>query len=140
MPMREMDAVQRLVKKYNSSNPFILCECLGYNVRFADIGEYRGMYRYSKRNHFITINSNLDEYLHKAVCAHELAHAQLHKGINRVFMDTTFFRSQRYEREADRFAAYLLLSEYDEIELNRMDINQISKLTGIPVEYLKLIK
>lgn len=135
----EKDVVDGLVKKYKTCDPFELCDCMNILVRYSDIGEYRGIYRYSKRNQFITINTSVQDELLKIVCGHEIGHAVLHRGMNRIFMDTTFSSSSKYERQADRVSVYLALANWDERDLYGLSIDQIWGLTGIPVEYLRLI-
>ena len=135
----EKDVVDGLVKKYKTCDPFELCDCMNILVRYSDIGEYRGIYRYSKRNQFITINTSVQDELLKIVCGHEIGHAVLHRGMNRIFMDTTFSSSSKYDRQADRVSVYLALANWDERDLYGLSIDQIWGLTGIPVEYLRLI-
>ena len=61
----EKEAVDKLIKKYKTCDPFELCDYMNIQVRYSDIGEYRGMYRYSKRNQFITINTSVPDELLK---------------------------------------------------------------------------
>ena len=56
---REEKIVVNLVKKHKTANPFELCELLNVDVRYQNLGSIRGMYRCSKRNKFITLNSSL---------------------------------------------------------------------------------
>lgn len=135
---KEKYIVDKLVKKYNTCNPFEICEKRNINVLYCDLGKLRGLYRYSKRNKFITINSNLPEIERMNVCAHELGHEILHSGHNRIFLNSTFILPSKFENQANRFAAYLLLKGYTDYFEN-MTISDISKITGIPLEYLRLI-
>jgi Zn-dependent peptidase ImmA (M78 family) len=58
----------------------------------------------------IIINCDLDEWLKRYVCAHELGHAVLHPDINTGFLKKhTLFPIGRFEREANEFAINLLL-------------------------------
>ena len=135
---KEKFIVDKLVKKYNSYNPFEICEKMNINLIYADLGEIRGYYRYSKQNKFITINSILPDHEKLNVCAHELGHAVLHSEYNRIFLNSTFFLPSKFENQANRFAAYLILKGYaDDIE--NITVTDISKITGIPLEYLMLI-
>lgn len=64
----------------------------------------------------------------KYVCAHELGHSLLHKGLNRVFMDTkTHMVTVRFELEADHFVVDLIysgdeLNEYRDYSLDTVAI------------------
>lgn len=139
---REHRIVEELVNKYQTSNPFELCDHLNVDVRYADLGSIRGMYRYTKRNKFITLNSALDlspiEY--KMICAHELGHLLLHKDENRVMMDRAFcsriYKPPRYENEANRFALYLLMREY---KIHPANFALLSKYSGFPIYYIENI-
>ena len=48
------------------------------------------------------------------MCAHEIGHVLLHRGYNRIFMDThAYFKVNQYEIDADRFAVNLLYADED---------------------------
>ena len=66
--------------------------------------------------------------------AHEIAHFVLHSGQQASFHDRTFARraddANPMEREADRFAAQLLMPEADVRELIRLGVTTLSGLAG----------
>lgn len=111
--VREKQEVIKLIKQYNTSNPFELCDLLGINVNYNPLGSLNGYYRYSNGYHFIEINSNLERIHQYATCAHELGHYILHQGQNGLFLSTTLMLTGKLEKQADRFALYLLLKYYD---------------------------
>ncbi|MDR0696476.1 MAG: ImmA/IrrE family metallo-endopeptidase [Christensenellaceae bacterium] len=122
----------RLIKKYKTSNPYTIAEGEGAEVAFYDIGSLKGMYINKWDHRYIVINDALDEYVQKLICAHELAHDQLHRDIAadswlREFM--LYDMSSRIEYEANLFAAELILLDSDVIELCQCgyDIHQIAK-------------
>lgn len=124
---KEKQLIDDIIKKYNTSNPFEICQLKGYKLAFSPIGFLNGMYRYSKKNVFITINRDRDRYTQIAACGHELGHSIMHPNQNTVFMgSSTFFITEKQEIEADRFSAYLQLEYYK-------DISSISD------RYLKLV-
>lgn len=102
----------------------------------------RGFHQRIKRRHIIYLSDELNERDARFVCAHELAHAILHKGFNRIFLDSeTLFITSKYEIEADRWAAELLLppEELEECLLCQYTIPQIAVIYGLAVplvEYL----
>lgn len=102
----------------------------------------RGFHQCIKRRHIIYLSDELNECDARFVCAHELAHAILHKGFNRIFLDSkTLFITSKYEIEADRWAAELLLppEELEECLLFQYTIPQIAVIYGLAVplvEYL----
>lgn len=56
------------------------------------------MYYRKMRRRCIVIHNNLDENWQRMVCAHELAHDQLHPGLNRFWLDqNAFFNTEKYE-------------------------------------------
>lgn len=111
--IREKQEVIKLIRQYNTSNPFELCELLGINVNYNPLGSLNGYYRYSSEYHFIEINSNLNRTHQYATCAHELGHCILHQGQNGLFLSSTLMLTGKLEKQADRFALYLLLKYYD---------------------------
>lgn len=109
-------AARRLVLKHGTRDPFEIARDMGCIVLLMPLPGLRGFYRHMKRCDFIFINDSLDEVQSRLVCAHELGHIILHKGVNRLFMDrSTFLIAGRYEQEAQRFAVHLLYGD-DELE------------------------
>lgn len=103
-----------LARKYGTRDPFKIADALGYTIIYTPLVGVRGFYQYLKRCHIIYLDTSLDDNDARFVCAHELGHSLIHRGCNRIFMDTrTFVVTSRYEIEADRFAADLLYDDYD---------------------------
>ncbi|RQW75976.1 ImmA/IrrE family metallo-endopeptidase [Lysinibacillus composti] len=130
--------VTNLITKYQSNNPFELCSQLNINVIEWDLHqEINGYYKYDRRNKYIVINQKLDDEWKKTVCAHELGHAILHTRLNTPFMQqNTLFSVDKVEREANRFAAELLIPDESFRELN--NIYEIASLHNVPVELVQL--
>ena len=127
-----------LYKKYDTRNPFALARCLDIQIFYWDLPEeVNGFYQYEKRNRFIFINSNLSVEQQLVVCAHELGHAILHREVNTPFMSlNTLLSVDKIEREANFFAAELLIPNEDFAEVNNM--YELASLHGVPVELVKL--
>lgn len=103
-----------LARKYDTRDPFIIAREMGFIVILAPLIQMRGFQQRAKRRRFIYINSELDEQQQRLVCAHELAHHLLHRGMNRIFMDqSTYVVTQKYENEANQFALELLYDDDD---------------------------
>lgn len=102
--------IRKLVRKHKTNCPFSLAAALKIEVWFCDLGgSTRGFFRRSMRRKYIVIHEELSEEWRRFVCAHELAHALLHPGMSRFWMDEhSFFCAGRYEREAHEFAVHLL--------------------------------
>lgn len=95
---------ERLVDKHGTRDPFRIAKELGYTIIYTPLVGVRGFYQYLKPCHIIYLDSELDEATARFVCAHELGHSFLHRGLNRIFMDTrTFIITGRYETEANQF-------------------------------------
>lgn len=134
------DKVKQLQEKYNNTDPYELAEILNIIVVPFDLHrEINGFYKYDRRNKYIFINNNLDEYTQRVVCAHELGHALLHTRSNAHFLrNNTFVSVDKIESEANTFAAELLLSDDDFINYNQLSLQQIASLHNVPVELVKL--
>lgn len=101
-----------LARKHGTRDPFTIANELGFIVVFAPLVDMRGFQQSAKRRRLIYINDELDEQQQRLVCAHELAHHLLHRGMNRIFMDqNTYMVTQRFETEANRFAVDLIYSD-----------------------------
>jgi len=134
-----------LIQRYDTRDPFELCKATGVEVFFANLGSLKGMYKYLKRNRFAVINQDLDDYTRKLVCAHELGHDLLHRGLSKKLCLQEFVlydMKSRPEYEANLFASEILLPD-DEIFTyahEGYDIEQIAKVlfTDINLVALKM--
>lgn len=127
--------VEKLVRKFGTRDPFKIAEELGYIVLYTPLVGVRGFYQHLKRCHIIYLDPELDEVTASFVCAHELGHSLLHRGLNRIFMDTrTFLVSSRYEAEADHFAVDLLYDDYDLQDLLAFPVSTAATSMGVSEE------
>jgi len=110
--MRIKAIADGLAKKYGARDPFAISEEMGFIVVLAPLVQMRGFQQCAKRRRLIYINSDLDERQQRLVCAHELAHHLLHRGMNRIFMDhSTGMVTEKFENEANRFAVCLVYGD-----------------------------
>lgn len=133
--VKNMDElIKRLVTKYKTNNPFELAEALGIHVRFMNLGEVtKGLYYRKLRRRFIVIHHQLPLEWQRFVCAHELAHDRLHKGVNRFFLEEhSYFPPGKLERQANLFAVKLL-SAGTPIEQDESVQSYYARI-GIPAE------
>lgn len=132
--------VNYLKKKFKTSDPFELCECLGIKVFFEDLGKNtNGFFQAAPRNKIIHINSRLSDIDKFFTCAHELGHAIFHYKSNVLFLEkNTFLSTNKYETEADLFAAELLISDDFLSEYEDFSLDSIANSVGIDYKYLKL--
>jgi Zn-dependent peptidase ImmA (M78 family) len=127
------DKAKKLIKRCKTNNPFDICNTIGIEIVYADIGSLKGMYTCIKRNRFIVINQNLNIHMKRMVCAHELAHDQLHRTVSSSswIKDSDLYLSDtKREHEANIFVAELLVDESSLIELihQKKSINEIAKI------------
>lgn len=124
----------RLVKRFDTRNPFELAKDLGIQIEFVDtFTKLKGLYRIIKRNRWIFINSNLDPQMQNIVCAHEIGHDQLHRKFAKgdgLMEFMLYDMRSRPEYEANIVAADLLLPDDDVLELiydYQYDAEQIAR-------------
>ncbi len=120
-----------ITKKYHTRNPFEIIKAKNVILIYAPLVDIRGFYQYFQRNHIIYIDENLPENEKLFVCAHELGHMLLHKKANAVYMDTrTCFNTNKYEIEANQFAAELLIPDELIYENRNLTTEQFTRLLG----------
>ena len=101
--------VKNLVEKYNTSNPYILCEKLNIEIRYFYYKDIKGFFRKVLRRKYIIINEKLDEYSQLVVLCHELGHAIYHNSKNTLLMKNNFLcYTPELESEANEFAVELM--------------------------------
>ena len=72
-------------------------------------------------------------------CAHELGHALFHSRLNILFLEKkTFAVTNKFELEANYFAASLLIDDINEKDYCCMTIEQIASSLNMPVELVRL--
>lgn len=109
--MRKM--IKKLIRTYQTNCPFEIARSLGIHIRYSDLGKStKGLYCRKLRRRFIVLHNDLTPEWERFVCAHELGHDRLHKGINRFFLEEhSYFQAGKWERQANHFAVLLLSAE-----------------------------
>lgn len=116
-------------------------ENTGAKVWFRPLGSLKGFYICEQGTPYIIINDALDELTARVVCAHELGHDVLHRELAEggIRDGTLFLSNNKTEREANLFAAELLLT--DKAVLSELDYNNDPATAaydlGVPVELLE---
>lgn len=122
------------IQKFGTNDPFIIAQNLGIKVFYGEIGPAFGMYKYIEHTKCIFINDYLEYPMKKVVMAHELGHAIMHWKENCYYIAKyTFLLTSRYEQEANKFAAYLLITDDMLLEAahTEMTIDDFSSKYGI---------
>lgn len=126
---------ESLVRKYKTRDPFRIAKDLGFVVVRTPLQGIRGFYQYVKRCYVIYIDAALNDHDARFVCAHEIGHALMHRGLNRIFMDShTYFQTNRYEIDANRFAVDLLYDDDDLRDLLEHPVQLAADCMGVSTE------
>lgn len=138
------DIVEGLLETYGTVNPFELCCNLDIKIIKSALGnEIKGFFQRTLEGYeIIHINSEIPEEEMKYICAHELGHAILHTDISiSFFIENSLQVKNKYEIQADKFAAELLLYniELEQCDYKEMSISQLSAYFCVP-ESLLIIK
>lgn len=134
------DIVKGLVETYGTSNPFELCSSLDIKILHSNLGhEIKGFFqRTSDDYEVLHLNTDLMPEEEKYICAHELGHAILHTDLSlQFFIENNLQVKNKFEIQADKFAAELLLNDIDELAIKDMTTEQLSCYFGVPKELIK---
>lgn len=136
------DIVNKIISKYNTRDPIILMDELNISYKTAPFfGGTKGYLVKMNKKLGIIINSLLDEQTQKMVIAHELGHAILHSDEEMIFIkEFTLFNSGRYEVEANKFAAELLIDDQaiDPVMFENKSIEQIAMFLEVDKRLVSL--
>ncbi|MGL5559895.1 MAG: ImmA/IrrE family metallo-endopeptidase [Paraclostridium dentum] len=133
--------VNDLVTEFKTRNPFELCDCLNIPILYEPLGNIKGFFQNILNTPIIHLNSNLNEHEVNCVLSHELGHAVLHKDLNVCFLKHyTFSITDKYENEANKFTAELLIEDsslIDILEINNLiTCEDLSKYFSVPTEFV----
>lgn len=124
-----------------SRDPVAIANYAEIRIAILPLGEISGNYMLLKRKRWIFINENIptDSPMFKVIVAHELGHALLHRKENCAFIrNKTLLSTYGIEREANWFAAQLLINDNILEEYAGYTIDQFCSSTGYPIELIDL--
>ena len=130
-----------IIDEFGTSDPFELAERLNITIVCKPLGSVNGFYINSDGVKIVNVNNVLEHKRKKLTIAHELGHAILHPNMNTPFMrEHTFFSINKFEIEANTFAAHLLIPENElrEYQLERYTTQQIAGIYHLPEELVNL--
>ncbi len=135
------EKVLSLKDRYGCAEPEQLCEKMGINIVDHELPDNINGFTVSMEGiPFIVLNSALNYYDRRITMSHELGHIVLHGSTNTVCLSlNTSFCLSKFEREADCFAACLLMEAGLE-EIDGMDCvtaEDIAKRAHIPQEMVE---
>ena len=126
---------------YDTNDPFDLCKSLGICLIIHDLGnELLGFFqRTPNGTEILHINNRLNYYMQKYICCHELGHAILQPDLSiSFFIENPLQIQNKFEVEADTFAAELLLDD-DIIENYKgFTLEQIAAAEFVPERLVEL--
>ena len=126
-------------KKCNSRNPFDIAEYLHIETQIGALGSRCGCYMFLKNHRCIFLNENLPEHEMEMVMAHELGHAIMHRKENCYFIrNKTLLLNSKIEKEANTFAAELLIPDEIILENCENTTEQLSRILGYDKALIEL--
>ncbi len=136
---------KRLIRYYErmtgSHDPLKIAEYAEIRIAIMPLGEIAGNYMLIKRKRWIFVNDSIpeDSPLFNVVVAHELGHALLHRKENCAFLKhKTLLLTSGIEREANLFAAYLLIPDEMLESYAGFTKERFCNGTGMPKELIEL--
>ena len=138
---RIIDTVEKLVKKYDTRDPYELCKYLGIKIHSYNLEKkLKGFFFYQSRQKNIVIDSNVNGVLERILVAHELGHAVLHTKIAMMkgFQEMEVLDGSSIEEdEANFFAAELLLEDSEVLDcLSEYSFFETAKQLYVPAALL----
>lgn len=137
--------VRRMLDYYiritGTRDPVEIAKSIGIGIAIFPLGNIAGNYKLLKRKRWIFVNEDIpsDSPLFRIVVAHELGHAVLHRKENCAFLKSkTLLLTSGIEREANIFAAYLLISDDMLQDYAGYTKDQFCACTGYPKELIDL--
>ena len=133
--------IHKLIQKYDTNNPFYIAKKRNILIFHQSLGGILGYHTVNRRVQMIYLNADLPDHMKSFVCAHELGHSILHPQINTPFLrQNTLLSVERIEREANRFAVELSITDDDlsKHHPHGITIQEASSIYGVPQELVTL--
>lgn len=131
-------------KKFATADVYELCNYLGITLLKENLGcsqdSIKGFFIEHCRIKTIVLNADLPEVLQRIILAHELGHALMHKAVGvHAFHEVSLFdETSTAEKEANLFAAELLLEDNEVLDALNRDMTFFSAASAlmVPMELL----
>lgn len=136
-----IELAEKIRRAYGGRDIFETAENSGVNVWFRPLGGLKGFYICENGSRYIVVNDGLESVMKQTVCAHELGHDMLHRELSGggIREGTLFLDSNKTEREANLFAAELLIP--DRMILSELQYTNSPEAAayelGVPAELLE---
>ena len=134
------DIVTGLVETYKTTDPFEICDNLNIKIMHNELGrEIKGFFQRTPSGYEILhLNTELMPEEERYICAHELGHAILHVDLSlKFFIENRLQVKNKFEIQADKFAAEILISDVDIPAIKGMSVEQLSYYYKVPINLIK---
>ena len=140
--MNEVEHIKCIIscykRKFGTSDPFEIADNIGVLYQFGNC-KFAGCYMFLKNHRYIFLSNELEGTERNFVMAHELGHAVLDRKENCYFIrNKTLLSISKFERRANLFAAYLLISDDMLLDYKGCTQEYFCKCTGCPKEIIEL--
>lgn len=133
------EKIEKLVKTYQTRNPFRIARELKIIVVEEDLEEIYGYYSKFKQIKMIHINSRMDTTDKLITCSHELGHGIFHPNENTPLLSKkTLVSELKIEKEANYFATNLIVDPSLD-GISRMTKYEILDCFGLPDEFERFL-
>lgn len=136
-----IDLAQSVRDEFGGRDIFETAENAGIKVWYRRLGELKGFYVFENGCRYIVINEGLGRMMKSVVCAHEMGHDMLHRELSAggIRDNTLFLAGNKTEREANLFAASMLISDKEILsELEYSDtVDSLAYELGMPPEIVE---
>ncbi len=132
------ELITKIWQEYGINDPYKIAEQIGIFLRSSPLENYRGYCIVDGNLRLIRLNSEDPDHIKKFTLAHELGHIFLHTEANYFALKSTLFATNWQERQADKFAIHLLISDSDLKENPNYTIDDWAKILGLSREIIEL--
>lgn len=130
------DLAREAIKKFSTNDPIVIADYLDIEVWYENLPLHiGGFFTRIFDSAYIVINSDKPWPWQRAIAAHELGHALLHNDSHTFLATSNFVTHSKIEREANQFAAALLIG--DEALTEGESIYEFAQRMSVPVEFVQ---
>ena len=124
--------IDEILDKYNTDDPFIIAEKLGFPVQRCELNNYNGKSVYSNNNTTLFVNNNLNIIDSLITCAQELGYALMYPKRSAIFIHNNSKNNKcKEEINCNNFAIALLIENKFNFEDNYSPLTTLTLIEGI---------
>ena len=135
-----------LKKTHNTTNPELLAKYLDIEILYRPYKKQMGAFTIINKVPFIFINENISYEERQIIIAHEIGHFLVHKKFLKdllILRDYSLFskKEKEMEKEANIFAAYLIIDHQQYLELNNQykTSKEIANMLNVNINLIELM-